>query len=108
MLERWVNLMTEEVGNDIDNIAMMVAPTVDTKDPYWEDSARELLKAYLWGMLEDSRPELLGNSGRTQITENTYSFATIITLMGLLNKSEEDFDGGYFTKRPKKSRAYRL
>ncbi len=107
-IAQWTNLMTEEVGNDIDEIAMMVCPTVDTKDPYWEDSAREFLKAYLWAMLEDSRPELLGDSGRTQITEDTFSFATIITLMSTLNQSDSDFDGGYFSERSASSRAYQI
>ena len=100
--------MMEEVGNDIDNISAMVIPTMNMRDPYWEDSARELLKAYLWAMLEDSRPELIKDSGRTLITEDTYSFATIITLMGMLNKSSDDFDGGYFSSRPKTSRAYQI
>ncbi len=107
-IERWTSLMTEEVGNDIDSLATMIAPTYKMTDPYWEDCGRELLKAYLWAMLEDSRPELLGDSGRTQITEETFSFATIITLMGMLNKSDSDFDGGYFTKRSKTSRAYQI
>ncbi len=107
-IDRRINIMLEEVGNDIDNIAMMIAPTVDVKDPYWEDSGREFLKGYLWAMLEDSRPELIEGSGRALITEETYSFATIITLMTLLNKSDGDFDSGYFFSRPKTSRAYRI
>ena len=107
-IERWFSIMMEEVGNDIDSIAMMVAPTIDVKDPYWEDSGRELLKAFLWAMLEDSRPELLGDSGRELITEDTFSFATIISLMSLLNRSSDDFDSGYFSSRPKTSRAYQI
>ncbi len=107
-IERWVGLMTEEVGNDIDQLATMIAPTCKSSDPYWEDCGRELLKAFFWAMLEDSRPELLGSSGRTPITEETFSFATVITLMGQLNKSEDDFDGGYFTSRPVTSRAYQI
>ncbi len=106
-IEQWENLMMEDVGNDIDNLASMMAPTQRMDDPYWEDSGRELLKAYLWAMLEDSRPEFLGDSGRTQITEETFSFATIITLMRLLNGSDS-FDGGYFTQRPETSRAYQI
>ncbi len=107
-IERYINIMLEEVGNDIDNIAMMIAPTVDLKDPYWEDSGRELLKGYLWAMLEDSRLEFIEGSDRPLITEETYSFATIITLMSLLNKADGDFDSGYFFSRPKTSRAYRI
>ena len=111
-IERWVNMMTEEVGNDIDNIATMVVSTVNTKDPYWEDSARELLKAYLWAMLEDSKEENLegadADSCRQLMTEDTFSFATIITLMCMLDSSSEEYDGGYFTSRPKTSRAYQI
>lgn len=109
-VDRIVNMMMEEVGNDIDNIATMFAPTISTKDPYWEDSARELLKAYLWAMLEDSRPENLENddSGKTLVTEETYSFATIITLMSLFRGSDSNYDDGYFSDRDKTSRAYML
>ena len=107
-LGQWESLMTEEVGNDIDNLAIMIVPPSQAKDPYWDDSSRELLKAFLWAMLEDSRPELLGDSGRTQITEETFSFATIIKLAGTLDKSEDDFDRGYFTGRPDTSRARQI
>lgn len=107
-IERWKKIMLTEVGSDIDAIALIVAPTVDAKDPYWEDSAREFLKAYLWAMLEDSRPELIEGTNRTLITEDTFSFATIISLMSLLNAAENDFDGGYFTERPVSSRAYQI
>ncbi len=106
-IDRWMSLMLEDVGNDIDNIATMVAPTVNMRDPYWEDAARELLKAFLWAMLEDSRPEV-EKTKRTRITEDTFSFATIITLMNLLNNSDGDFDSGYFLKRPQSSRAYQI
>ncbi len=39
----------DDVGNDIDTVANVIAPTLSEKDPYWEDTARELLKAFLWG-----------------------------------------------------------
>lgn len=108
-LQRLVNIMTEDVGNDIDKIAGIIMPTPrDVRDPFWYDSARELLKAYLWGMLEDSRPETLGGSGRTLITEDTYSFSTVISLIGLMNNSEDNYDGGYFTRRNSSSRALQM
>ena len=107
-IERWKNLLTEEVGNDIDNISMMIVPSIDANDPYWNESARELLKGYLWAMLEDSRPENIKDAGRDRITEDTYSFATIITLMGLLEGESGNFDGGYFLGRDKQSRAYQI
>ncbi len=100
-IARWVRLMTEEVGNDIDTVAQMVCPTEDKRDPYWEDSARELLKAYLWGMLEDSDRDSTANSRRRPITEGTFSFGTIITLMGEITNGFPSF----FSSRPSSSRA---
>ena len=97
-------MMIEEVGNDIDTIATMFLPTVNTRDPYWEDSARELLKAFLWAMLEDSDKE------SNPITEDTYSFSTILTLMNTMHASKgvSFYDEGYFTNRDKSSRAYQI
>ncbi len=103
-IARWVRLMTEEVGNDIDAIALMVCPTEDKRDPYWEDSARELLKAYLWGLLEDSDEEFARKQKRERITEGTFSFGTVISLMGDLNGSFPDF----FSDRPTSSRARQI
>ena len=107
-IERWKYLLMEEVGNDIDNISMMIVPATEAKDPYWNESARELLKGYLWAMLEDSRPENLKDSGRQQMTEDTFSLATILTLMGTLESSDGSFDDGYFFSRDKSSRAYQI
>lgn len=111
-IERSISLMMEDVGNDIDNVAMMIAPTLSERDPYWEDSARELLKAYLWAMLEDSREEtLVGENNeqvdRTRITENTFSFATVISLMSAYGDSDV-FDSDYFSARPETSRARQI
>lgn len=107
-INRWQNILLTEVGNDIDAMALIVIPTIDVKDPYWEDSARELLKAYLWAMLEDSRPELIKGTSRSAISEDTFSFATIISLMTRLNVDEDNFDDGYFTERPQSSKAYQI
>ena len=97
-------MMLEEVGNDIDTIASMFLPTVSTKDPYWEDSARELLKAFLWAMLEDSDRE------DNPITEDTYSFSTILSLLNNIHagKGISFKDEGYFTDRDKNSRSYQI
>ena len=43
----------EDVNNDIDLLADMFL-TTEGKDPYWEDAAREFLKAFIYAMLEDS------------------------------------------------------
>ena len=107
-LESAINLaksiMTDEVGNDIDTLAIMFMPTVTKDDPYWENSARELLKAFIWAMLEDSDKE------ENPITEDTFSFSTILRLLGCIHsgKGVHFDDGGYFTGRNENSRAYQL
>lgn len=97
-------IMLDEVGNDIDTLAAMLMPTQSLKDPYWENSARELLKAFLWAMLEDSERE------DNPITEDTFSFSTILTLLNRIHsgKGVSFDDGGYFTDRGEQSRAYQL
>lgn len=103
-IERLINMTLDEVGNDIDTVAAMFMTTESQKDPYWEDSARELLKAYLWAMLEDS------DKDNNPITEDTFSFNTILTILASIkddNSSSYD-DDGYFTARGETSRAYRL
>lgn len=95
-------MMIEEVGSDIDALAVMCMPTLSQKDPYWENSARELLKAFIWAMLEDS------DKKDNPITEDTFSFSTILTVLDTIHSGKGVFfdDGGYFTQRDKSSRAY--
>lgn len=97
-------MLMDEVGNDIDALAAMLMPTKDVKDPYWENSARELLKAFLWAMLEDSDRE------ENPVTEDTFSFSTILSLLNNIHsgKGITFNDGGYFTDREESSRAYQL
>ena len=96
-------MMKDDVGNDIDTIAAMIIPTMNLRDPYWENSARELLKAFLWAMLEDS------DSEENPITEDTFSFATILEMVGYIHVGKNNFnDYGYFTGRDRKSRSYLL
>lgn len=98
------NMLMDEVGNDIDTIAAMFMATQDLKDPYWDNSAREVLKAFLWAMLEDSDKE------EYPITEDTFSFSTILTIMFTMQsgKGRSFEDEGYFTNRPQTSRALQL
>lgn len=98
------NMLMDEVGNDIDTIAAMFMATQDLKDPYWDNSAREVFKAFLWAMLEDSNKE------ENPITEDTFSFSTILTIMFTMQsgKGRSFEDEGYFTKRPQTSRALQL
>ncbi len=107
-ISRAMDLLLGEVGNDIDNISNMFVETKNSKDPYWEDAARDLLKAFLWAMLEDSDPKKCKNP----ITEDTFSFSTILTVIGTFrdkgSSSSGYDDGGYFIDRSTDSRAYVL
>lgn len=104
VLELARSVAIDEVGNDIDTLAAMFLPTVSTKDPYWENAARDMLKAFLWAMLEDSEREV------NPITEETFSFSTILTLLNDIHvgKGVRFDDNGYFTDRDRNSRAYEI
>ena len=103
-LKQYQKILIEDVANEIDSLALIIAPTKDEKDPYWGDSAREVVKAILWGMLEDSNEELVASSNRTLITEDSYSFNTLISVADTLNATGD----AYFNDRRHTSRAYRL
>lgn len=107
-IQRATDLLLGEVGNDIDNVTCMFVETKNERDPYWEDAARELLKAFIWAMLEDSDP----NKCDAPITEDTFSFSTILTVIATFRDSGSTSssydDGGYFISRSTNSRAYAL
>lgn len=114
-LRRMQRIRLDAVGNDIDDLAAMFISTKKLTDPYWEDSARDVLKAFLWAMLEDSRQENLdarpeGSYEKKLITEETYSFGTMLNILAQFNDDGGTIynDGGYFTKRGVNSRAYML
>lgn len=97
-------MLMDEVGNDIDTTAAMFMAGESLKDPYWDNSARETLKAFLWSMLEDS------NKKNNPITEDTFSFSTILKIQLTIQsgKGVSFEDGGYFTKRDQSSRSYQI
>ncbi len=102
-------MLLDEVDNDITNLAETVAPTRDTvPDPYWDTSARNATRGFLWAMLEDSDP----NKRDNRITEETFSFNTLLNIKSSFGNiaSDGDFmDYGYFTDRNSDtSRAYQL
>lgn len=101
-LDRTLSMLIDEVGNDIDNISTMFIQTRKQDDPYWEDSARDVLKAFLWAMLEDSDPR-----GDNPITEDTYSFDTILRIIATFKDGDGTYydDSGYFSGRDGNSRA---
>lgn len=107
-IERAKYFIEEEVSTQIDEIGTIFIDSAKLDDPYWEDTARELLKAFLWGMLEDSNAETRGR--RPAVTEETFSFSTILKITNGFKSSDGPLfdDGGFFSTRSKKSRAYQL
>ena len=104
-LERAVNEKREaffdEVEKGITALTLSVIPTTNTKDPFWDDSSRDLLRAILYGMLEDSEDGT--------ITEDNFSFATVLRIFDGFTDSKTSYDGGYFSNRDiKTSRAHQL
>ncbi len=106
-IEYHTDMMMDEVGNDIDMLCSMFITTEKLQDPYWEDSARELLKAFLWAMLEDSGKDA---ATPTLITEETFSFSTILTILAQFkdDNGTQYNDSGYFSSRKPTSRALQL
>lgn len=91
----------DEVEKGITSLSNAVLPTTNQKDPFWDDSARDLLMAILYGMLEDSETG--------QITEDNFSFGTVLRIFDSFTDSTSNYDGGYFTSRElASSRAHQL
>ena len=105
-VEQLKKIAMEDVGNQIDNLALRIISTEKNTDPYWEDSARDLLRAGIWAMLEDTQP----TDGSEPITEDTFSFRTLLAIMDSMRDSNETRynDNGYFSNRKKDSRAYTI
>ncbi len=96
-----------QVEEMIGNIATAMSPVVKETDPYWDQISSTFLQGFLWAMLEDSVPDK--EEGR--ITEETFSFDTLIKIYDSFQKDSDRFidDHGYFSNRnPKTSKAYQL
>jgi type IV secretion system protein VirD4 len=90
-----------EVEMGISALCMAVIPNTNERDPYWDDSARDLLAAILHAMLEDSRDG--------SITEDNYSFDTVLRIIDSFSDSSTKYDNGYFTNRNiETSKGYQL
>lgn len=111
-IERIIAIALDDVSNDIENLCRMAICVESQKDPYWENSARLVLQAFIWAMLEDSRKETKNPSKRKDwplITEETFTFSTIFTILASFRSHRTNLeDGGYFTDRKPSSRAYVL
>lgn len=111
-IERIIAIALDDVSNDIENLCRMAICVESQNDPYWENSARLVLQAFIWAMLEDSRKETKNPSKRRDwplITEETFTFSTIFTILASFRSHRTNLeDGGYFTDRKPSSRAYVL
>lgn len=91
----------DEAEKGITALCATVIGNTNEKDPFWDDSARDLLKAVLYGMLEDS--------ATGEITEDNFSFDTVLRIVDGFTDSDTNYDGGYFKDRDKStSKAYQL
>lgn len=93
----------DETEKGITSLSMSIIPNTNEKDPFWNNSARDLLKAILYGMLEDIE------SG--EITEYNFSFDTLMRIFDSFDTSDDNSacDKGYFTSRSlESSKAYQL
>ena len=107
VIKRCTKIALADVANEIDHFAAMTVPTEDMRQPYWEDSARDFFKAGLWAMLEDITPF---SPDIEPITEDTFSIGTMLSIFSTfpMGNGRDFLDHGYFTKRPRDSRAYNL
>lgn len=95
------SIYLDEVEKGVTALSAMVIPNTNKKDPFWDDSARDLLRAILYGMLEDIE--------NGTITEDNFSFDTVIRIFDSFTDSDTSYDGGYFTDRNiKNSKAHQL
>ena len=91
----------DEVEKGITSLSHSVIPGMNKQDPFWEDSARDLFCAILYGMLEDSEDGT--------ITEDNFSFDTVLRIADNFSDAASTYDRGYFSNRDfETSKAYQL
>ena len=95
-------MILSDVDGELDRLMYILVPPDKADEQFWNDAARQWGKANLWAMLEDSN----GRPGRTQITEDTFTFNTMFTIMSHLTDANDYDDGGYFSDRGVHSKAY--
>jgi len=89
---------------DIKDICMAMCPTLNEKDPSWEDAARDLIQGTALAMLEDSLNPNLG------MTKDKFNFYNIFKILGTRDAGNEMFKSvkEYFAGRNKLSPAVQL
>lgn len=85
---------------------------VKGKDPFWDLSAQEVVKAILWAMLEDSNEKTKNDNCEVDfplVTEETFSPDTMLKIFSCLYGTKDGLeDYGYFKKRSRDSKARQL
>ncbi|MEG1509473.1 MAG: type IV secretory system conjugative DNA transfer family protein, partial [Clostridia bacterium] len=105
-VERERAILYKSIQDDIDNLAQKIITVENKRDPYWELSSKELFKAFVYAMLEDSIKE---QDNEHKITEDNFSFRTILDIYDTFNfETGNSIDRGYFSKRAKSSKAFAL
>ncbi len=91
----------DEVYEDLNDLASVLVPIENERDPMWEKGARSIVLATLLAMLEDSEDEKLG------MTKDKYNF---FNLTKILQNSTEDYLQlrRYFSGRDPLSKAFSL
>lgn len=104
-IQRAKTMILNDVSSDIDNLTMMIISVESVKDPFWEQAAQVLFKAFVWAMLEDSNP-----NKKNRITEDNFSFNTIFSVIESFHDGDGSSydDNGYFSSRENSSKAYAL
>ncbi len=100
-ITEWKDGYYDDAEKGITALTAAILPTVNTKDPFWDDSARDLLRAIIYGMLEDSADGT--------ITEDNFSFDSVLRIFDSFSDSKSTYDGGYFSRRDlETSKAHQL
>ncbi len=103
-LEQRKQIVLQDVACDVDTLAnILIVESGAVNDKMWDAGAKDVLKAFMWGMLEDSRPETC--IAKDLVTEDTFSFETLLSISNMLAGGSSDNDHGYISNRDRSSKA---
>lgn len=97
----------QEIHTFIDNFFEV---SNDSRQKAWDISAVNMLRSFIYAMLEDSLPQTKdGKTVPPKITRDNFSLRTLLTIFNSMGFSGSRMeDKGYFTNRPKDSDSYKL
>ncbi|MCD8306650.1 MAG: type IV secretory system conjugative DNA transfer family protein [Clostridia bacterium] len=102
VLDNDTDVLYSEMENLIDELANQMITVECLDDPTWELGSRDLLKAVIYGMLEDTADK------RNPMTEEKFNLDALVSICLSFSPSESDPDKGYFQNREEDSKAYNL